>query len=149
MTDRIETVIAEAFAQHRVERCSASSRDRHEQWWQCIACDFESEHIPLAGVTWEQVQCEVQSVHGAEVALAALKAARIATMELPERGVAGWPVDLDDDDFQVLPVHLVDQQTGEGLTGCRISWGAMELNLFPSHSRALAAALLAAEADHD
>ncbi|OBA94650.1 hypothetical protein A5668_09105 [Mycolicibacterium fortuitum] len=81
MTDRITTVIAEAFAQHRVERCVGSSRDRHEQWWQCIACDFESEHIPLAGVMWEQVQSEVQAFHGAEVALAALKAARIAVVD--------------------------------------------------------------------
>ncbi|MBP3087005.1 hypothetical protein [Mycolicibacterium fortuitum] len=76
--------------------------------------------------------------------LAALKAARIAVVELTERGDNGWPVDPDDDDFHVAPVHLVDQRTGQGLTGCRITWGSMELNLGPTHAQRLAVSLLSA-----
>lgn len=121
MTDRIEPVIAEATARHRVERCSVSSRDRHEQWWQCIACDFESEHIPLAGVMWEQVQSEVQAFHGAEVALAALKAARIAVVELPEQCV--------------VPSHWSDDCLGAWEA---INYGADPVSAWPGKRRGVA-----------
>lgn len=70
----------------------------------------------------------------ATAALTALKRAGYAVIQLPERSGQGWPVE-------------VNQQTGQGLTGCRISWGSMEFNLNPVHAQKLAAALLAAAAE--
>jgi len=96
--------------------------------------------------SWEQI-IEMVAPLVADAAIAAhleaIGAGGHVVVALPERGVAGWPVDLDDDDFQVLPVHLVDEKAGAGMTGCRISWGAIELTLSPVHARRLAGALLA------
>lgn len=114
---------AEVLAQHQAD---PSWRAGHDGWQGCT-CDPD-------------VPCDAQHQ------LDALKAAHVAVVELPERGAHGWPVDPDDDDFRVVPVHLVDQRTGEGLTGCRVSWGFMELNLAPVQARRLAAALLASDA---
>lgn len=75
-----------------------------------------------------------------------LKAAGYAVVELPARRDSGWVVDAEDDDFHVTSVSMIDTKTGAGLTGSRIFWGAIELNLSPTHTAALAAALLAADA---
>ena len=130
-----ETVIAA----HRLDWCSQSGVGiAAEMWLLCAECGWESERWPFKSSEQDRLQQDASAAH----VLAALRE-RFAVVELPERGGEGWPADPDDDDFKVVPVHLVDQQNGRCLTGCRVLWGSVELNLAPETAHGLAAALLA------
>ncbi|AQT78289.1 hypothetical protein B1R94_02130 [Mycolicibacterium litorale] len=113
MSDRITDTIATALGRHSIERSLRIGGGERKEWWNCIECDWVSEIFEIGSVSGESLQRD----HHAAVIVAALKAQRIAVVELPQDVIiptgwgddclGAWPTTSETDPVSAWPGHQV------------------------------------------